>query len=96
MRHDRRSRRGFTGGDGGDRVLAHRGATAAPEARRLTHRIQGLVSGLVAAQNDDGGWPWVNGRPRPAQEQGQASAASDRQTSAAVVWCSQRPSRWGS
>ncbi len=34
-------------------------ATAAPEAQRLTERIQGLVAELVAAQNQDGGWPWV-------------------------------------
>ena len=29
------------------------------EAERLTGRIRGLVAGLVALQNDDGGWPWV-------------------------------------
>ena len=31
--------------------------TPAPEAPRLVARIRGLVSGLLAAQNDDGGWP---------------------------------------
>ena len=65
-------------------------AGAAPEASRLTDRIRGLVSELIALQNDDGGWPWVSGgggggggrrnaanqRPRP----------SDRMTSARVVW----------
>src|SRR6202011_244061 len=31
----------------------------APEASRLSLRIQGLVGELVTTQNDDGGWPWV-------------------------------------
>ena len=42
---------------------------AAPEAQRLTQRIQGLVASIVSAQNQDGGWPWVSGEstPRPGQ-----------------------------
>ena len=31
----------------------------APEATRLSSRIQGLVAELVTGQNDDGSWPWV-------------------------------------
>jgi outer membrane protein assembly factor BamD (BamD/ComL family) len=35
---------------------------AAPEAERLANRIRGLVSELVVAQNEEGGWPWINSR----------------------------------
>ena len=61
-----------------------RAAGAAPEAERLTQRIQGLVAGLIAAQNQDGGWSWVGGRPvsQPAPNE----AVSDWLTSSAVVW----------
>src|SRR5205823_924738 len=52
-------------------------AGEAPEAARLSGRIQTLVAGLLGLQNGDGGWPWVGGRdPRP----------SERLTSARVVW----------
>jgi tetratricopeptide (TPR) repeat protein len=34
----------------------------APEAARLTSRIQGVVAELISAQNDDGSWPWVTPR----------------------------------
>src|SRR5205823_8155845 len=52
-------------------------AGEAPEAVRLTGRIQTLVAELLSLQNNDGGWPWVGGRdPRPSQ----------RLTSARVVW----------
>jgi tetratricopeptide (TPR) repeat protein len=62
-------------------------ATRAPEAQRLTRRIQGLVAALVGAQNQDGGWPWVNGDAAPRLGQKQpAPPASDRLASAAVVW----------
>ncbi len=57
-------------------------ASAAPEASRLTSRMQGLVTELVAIQNEDGGWPWVSGGARP----GQAAQPSDRLTTASVVW----------
>jgi uncharacterized protein YfaS (alpha-2-macroglobulin family)/TolA-binding protein len=50
----------------------------APEATRLTERIRGLVSELVTAQNEDGGWPWVVGGPGPQP--------SDRLTSARVAF----------
>src|SRR5262249_16473907 len=54
-------------------------ATDAPEASRLTERIQGLVAELVTSQNEDGGWPWVVAR-------GPGNRPSDRLTSARVVW----------
>ncbi len=58
-------------------------ASAAPEAARLTDRIRGLVAELIAAQNEDGGWPWVTGSGVPRTK---ASRPSDRITSARVVW----------
>jgi alpha-2-macroglobulin len=62
-------------------------ATSAPEADRLTRRIQGLCAALIASQNADGGWPWVNGANPPRAGQPQPPApASERLTSAAVVW----------
>ena len=62
-------------------------ASAAPEAERLTRRIQGLCAALIAAQNPDGGWPWVSGDNLPRAGQPQpAASASERLTSAAVVW----------
>jgi tetratricopeptide (TPR) repeat protein len=62
-------------------------ATAAPEAERLTHRIQGLVAGLIAGQNQDGGWPWVSGDPGPRLGQKTpVRPRSDRLASAAAVW----------
>jgi tetratricopeptide (TPR) repeat protein len=54
-------------------------ASDAPEAGRLSDRIQGLVSELVTLQNDDGGWPWVGGQPGQARP-------SDPATSARVAW----------
>ena len=57
------------------------GGAAAPEATRLTERIQGFVSELTAAQHDDGGWPWVGGTPTPNQPR-----PSDRVTSARAAW----------
>jgi tetratricopeptide (TPR) repeat protein len=61
-------------------------ATAAPEAERLVQRIRGLISGLIAAQNPDGGWAWTSGGPPPLHGQNQPPAPSDRLTSAAVCW----------
>ena len=59
-----------------------------PDAQRLVERIQGLVAELIAAQNDDGGWPWVSPPQfspianRPAD----AITSSERFTSASVFW----------
>jgi tetratricopeptide (TPR) repeat protein len=62
-------------------------SSGAPDVERLTGRIQGLVAELIAAQNEDGGWPWVSTRPLPGAGQNQAPALpSDRLTSAAVLW----------
>ena len=61
-------------------------AIAAPEAERLTTRIHGLVASLIAAQNPDGGWSWVSGSPLPRSAPNEPAAASDRLTSAVVVW----------
>ncbi|RUL89070.1 tetratricopeptide repeat protein [Tautonia sociabilis] len=55
------------------------GGAEAPEAERLTDRIRGLAAELVALQNEDGGWPWVPGRP-------EARGASDRLTSGYALW----------
>jgi alpha-2-macroglobulin len=60
-----------------------RGASAAPEASRLTDHIRSLVSELTAAMNEDGGWPWVGGTGTGPQRQ---ALPSDRMTSAQVVW----------
>ena len=54
-------------------------AVEAPEFRRLTDRMHGLVSELITLQNDDGGWPWVAG-------EGPGARPSDRLTSARVLW----------
>ena len=70
-------------------------ATAAPEAERLTHRIQGLTASLIAAQNPDGGWSWVSGSPLPRSAPNEPATASDRLTSSSVVWRSRRSSRSG-
>ena len=59
-----------------------RGASAAPEAVRLTDTVRGLVSELTSVQNDDGGWPWVGGSLKP----GSPARPSDRTTSGRVVW----------
>ena len=61
-------------------------AIAAPEAERLSSRIQGLVAALIAAQNPDGGWSWVSGSPVPRSAPNDPGSASDRLTSAAVIW----------
>ena len=55
-----------------------KGAIAA-DATRLADRVQGLVSELVSAQNDDGGWSWIPGR------EGQAHVPSQKMASARVV-----------
>ena len=62
-------------------------AVAAPEAERLTNRIQGLITAIIAAQNQDGGWPWVSGESSPRLGQNAPVVpGSDRLASAAVVW----------
>jgi tetratricopeptide (TPR) repeat protein len=53
-----------------------------PDAQRLSGRIQGLVAELIAAQNEDGGWPWVGAGPAP----GPNAVPSDRLATAAVLW----------
>ena len=68
-----------------------------PDAQRLVDRIQGLVAELIAAQNDDGGWPWVSPSPigpdrQPAGERG---PASERFTSALVFWALAEAERLG-
>ena len=68
--HDGRPRRRPAGGDLGPGLPADDPRrAAAPEAARLTDRIRGLVAELIAAQNEDGGWPWVargrRGRTEP-------------------------------
>ncbi len=70
------------------RYLREARAAAAPEAQRLTERIQGLVSELTAAQNPDGGWPWVSAAPPGPQNVTNRARRhpSDRLTSAAVLW----------
>jgi TolA-binding protein len=62
-------------------------ATAAPEAQRVRERANGLVATLVAAQNEDGGWPWVTASPlSQSASNAPAASPSDRMTSAAVAW----------
>ncbi|MDR3619857.1 MAG: MG2 domain-containing protein [Paludisphaera borealis] len=66
-----------------------------PDAQRLVDRIQGLVAELTAAQNDDGGWPWVS-PPRFAPGGNQPpNAASERFTSASVFWALATAERLG-
>ncbi|MFO0889672.1 MAG: tetratricopeptide repeat protein [Isosphaeraceae bacterium] len=58
-----------------------------PDAQRLSGRIQGLVAELIAAQNEDGGWAWVNPGPTPRPGQNAPAAGpSDRLASAAALW----------
>ena len=64
-----------------------RAAARRPRPQRLTHRIQGLVAAIIAAQNQDGGWPWVSGESTPRLGQNAPVVPpSDRLASAAVVW----------
>jgi tetratricopeptide (TPR) repeat protein len=69
---------------------------AAPEAQRLTERIQGLVTELIAAQNQDGGWPWVTAGLEPMNTPNRPPGhPSDRLTSAAVFWALASAERLG-
>ncbi len=52
-------------------------ADQAPEAQRLSARVQALTSELITLQNEDGGWPWVAPDPQSGRK-----APSDRMTSA--------------
>ena len=64
-------------------------SSGTPDAVRVSARIQGLVAELIAAQNEDGGWPWVSEGRRPTGNANQPPAlASDRLASASVLWCS--------
>jgi tetratricopeptide (TPR) repeat protein len=64
-----------------------RAAGAAPEAQRLSQRIQALEAALVSSQNQDGGWPWVSAESTPRLGQNAPVVPpSDRLASAAVVW----------
>ena len=60
-------------------LLDLRESGAADEGDRLADRIRGLVAELVAAQNEDGGWSWIAGRP------GQPNPG-DRLTTARALW----------
>ncbi len=46
--------------------LRQAGPTA-PRYADLRRRAEGLVAGLVAAQNSDGGWPWIGRGPSQAR-----------------------------
>ena len=71
-------------------------ATAAPEAQRLTEHVRSLTTELIAAQNQDGGWPWVTGGPVPlASNAPSAGRPSDRLTSASVCWALASAERLG-
>ncbi len=71
-------------------------AASAPEAERLTERIQGLVAELVAAQNQDGGWPWVTGSLESmAGPNRPPGHPSERFTTAAVLWALASAERLG-
>ncbi len=64
-----------------------RAAGQAPEAQRLSQRIEALVASIVASQNEDGGWPWVSRESTPRLGQNTPAAPpSDRLASAATVW----------
>jgi len=69
-------------------LLYLRDSGAADEGDRLAGKIQGLVAELVAAQNEDGGWAWIAGRPEQPNP-------SDRQTTARVLWALRGPWRLG-
>ena len=62
-------------------------ASGTPDAKRVADRIGGLVTELIAAQNEDGGWPWVSSgmQPRVNPNQ-QPSLPSDRRASASALW----------
>ncbi|MGC8640208.1 MAG: MG2 domain-containing protein, partial [Isosphaeraceae bacterium] len=62
-------------------------SAGSPDAKRVADRVQGLIAELIAAQNEDGGWPWVSSGLRPPSQVNQQTAvASDRLTSASVLW----------
>jgi TolA-binding protein len=62
-------------------------STAAAEAARLGARARDLASGLIAAQNPDGGWSWVAAEATINADPNNAPANhSNRLTTAAVVW----------
>ncbi|HMF35108.1 MAG TPA: MG2 domain-containing protein, partial [Isosphaeraceae bacterium] len=62
-------------------------SSGAPDVQRVSERIQGLVAELIAAQNEDGGWPWVNsGLKSTGHPNQRAALASDRLASASVLW----------
>ncbi len=86
MRHDRRPRRRSAGGDVGPPVLCGRRRRAAPEAQRLTERIQGLVASLIAARTRTAAGPGSAAVPDPTPVRTNRRPASDRLASAAVVW----------
>ena len=79
-RYDDRSRGRPAGSHLGLVVSAHDPLVRTPDAQRVSERIQGLVAELIAAQNEDGGWPWVSsglksdGQPQPAGCSGQRPA----------------------
>ncbi len=78
---------GLLGATSVRRYLGEAGAANRAETERLTRLIRGYVSELVAAQNPDGGWPWVTaGTDKVGQNNVSGNQPSDRMTSAAVYW----------
>ncbi len=62
-------------------------SSGTPDAQRVSDRVQGLVAELIAAQNEDGGWPWVSsGLRRRGNPNQPAALPSDRLASASVLW----------
>ena len=78
-RHDGRPRRRPAGRDLGACAICGRPARRArPTPSGSPDRIQGLVAELIAAQNEDGGWPWVSSGPQPQARPEPAGRSAQR------------------